>query len=484
VGLAAGAVLRAAPSTAPAAREAAVPVPVGSRNVILLLTDDQGMHMSRLGTRGIQTPSMDRISGQGVFFRQAFSSCASCSPSRSTLLTGMYPHSNGHWRNTHGPGLQDADRQFTRDGDRVDAVGVHEDVPTLIEILNSAGYCTGITQKFHLSPPWKYPFLERYPGAATARACYETGKRFLEAAGERPFFLMANTGNTHRPFMVRDRERAAAYTVPPEVVEVPPNLPDVEGVRLDLADYLSTVQEADACVGGYLRALEETGHLDDTLIIFTSDQGYAFHRAKATVYDAGTRVPLAIAGPGVTTGAVSDSLISHVDIAPTVLEALGLDVPPGVQGQSLWPILRGDTALALRDVVFTEHNAHGLPVDRDLYPSRSVFDSRMHYIRNLMPEREYHPPADLLNPEPWRNRSHQATLDAAATFPIQYGLLQQTLHRPPEELYDLHSDPYEMHNLAEDERFRAVRESLRAKLEEWMQRTGDPGDPRTIQRRT
>ena len=112
-------------------------------------------------TPGISTPNMDALAKDGVLFTHAYSSCSSCSPSRSSILTGMYPHSNGHWRNTVTPTIEEPEKEFGRESSTLDAVGVHEDIPTLIEILKNNGYFTGITRKWHLSPHWKFPFTKR-----------------------------------------------------------------------------------------------------------------------------------------------------------------------------------------------------------------------------------------------------------------------------------------------------------------------------------
>lgn len=457
-------------------------------SVLLLLTDDQSYHLSCVGTPGIHTPHVDGLAAEGVLFTRAYATCASCSPSRSSILTGMYPHSNGHWRNTVTPAITEPASQFGRESTRLDPVGVHEDLPTLVEFLNGHGYLTGITQKFHLSPPWKYPFQTRLGSSHVPETNLAAAQRFLAECDGRPFFLMANIGNTHRPFR-RGKGELSGPPVDPEAIAVPPYLADTPAMRLDLADYFAAVQGADACVGAVLDALREAGGYDDTLIIFTSDNGYCYHRAKASVYEDGVHMPLIVRGPGVAGGRRLRELVSHVDLVPTILQVLGFEVPANVQGRSLVPLLEGRSegggvggAPAWRELVFSEHNAHG-PGEPSLYPSRAVTDGRLRYIRNLRPEKTYVLPADATDPEPWGNGSYQATLDARDEFPVQYDLLQRTLHRPAEELYDLHTDPGEIVNLVEDRRYAGPLERLRGALDEWMRDTEDPGDPTRIVRR-
>ena len=466
----------------------------GRLNVLLLLTDDHGAHLECLGTRGIHTPHTTRLAGEGVLFRNAFSTCASCSPARSGILTGMYPHSNGHWHNTRTPRLPGEDADYGPDSRyaKGEPVGVHEDIPTLVELLNGAGYVTGITQKFHLSPVWKYPFSRRFGAGSDPKSHARAARDFFGGCGEKPFFLMANIGNTHRPF----RQHIVDIDGPPvspEAIEVPPNMPDTGLMRKDLAEYLAAVQCADACAGAVLSELRKSGRYERTLIIFTGDQGYCYHRAKATAYDAGIRVPMIISGPGVEKGIESGDLVSHVDLMPTILDRVGIDVPQLVQGTSLRPILENRADRSWRRWVFAEHNAHG-PNPFAYYPIRSVFDGRLHYLRNLMPERcwEGRPeslltakqlpaeigfagPADAFPGKKWDNHSYEAAVRARDEYPVQYGLLNKTFKRPAEELYDLHQDPHEIWNLADDARYSGHLERLRGALDQWMRVTKDPG---------
>ena len=376
--------------------------PTHKLNVLLLLTDDQGPQLECLGTRGIRTPATNELARRGVVFRRAFSTCASCAPARSGILTGMFPHSNGHWRNTFAPDVTDAAEMFGREspyGGR-EAVGVHEDIPTLVEILNEAGYATGITQKWHLSPVWKYPFGQRLGASSQPGAHGQAARKFLAGGEGKPFFLMACIGNTHRPYsqgiVPIDAPRVSA-----SAIEAPANLPDTPLLRSDLAQYLDTVQCADACAGAIIEALKEAGREEDTLIIFTGDQGYCYHRAKATSYYAGAAAPLIVAGPGVARARESSQLASHIDLMPTILNYLGLPIPQTVQGRSLRPLLEGGDDGEWRGEVFFEHNAHG-PGPAQFYPCRSVFDGRWHYIRNLRAERRWEGELEtLLNLETW-----------------------------------------------------------------------------------
>jgi len=449
-------------------------------NVLLILADDQGTHMSCINTPGISTPNMDELAKNGALFLNAYSSCASCSPSRSSILTGMYPHSNGHWRNTVTPIIEATEKEFGHESSTLDKVGVHEDIPTLVEILNKHNYLTGITRKWHLSPPWKFPFHKRIQCDHGPRQTHDKCAQFFKEADGTPFFMLLNLTNTHRPF--KSAICGEKTRVPPEKVYVPPELADTKLMREDLSDYYSDVQSLDLCLGGAIKALNESGKLDNTLIIYTSDHGWPYHRAKATVYDAGTNVPLIISGLGITKGKVVKDGVSLIDLMPTILDCAKIKIPKNVQGISLLPILENKKGAKGRNLVFTEHHAHG---PGHFYPSRSVNDGRFHYIVNLMPVLEYHLPEDLTNKnDAWGNTAYDATVNAKNEFPIQYELLQKTINRPPEELYDLHTDPGEINNLVDDSRYANFLKKMRAAMKKWRQETNDKIDnPNKIIRR-
>jgi N-sulfoglucosamine sulfohydrolase len=472
-------------------------------NFLLLLTDDQSYHLSLVGTPGIQTPNIDGLAKRGVFFTKAYAAAASCSPCRSAILTGMYPHSNGHWRNTITPLMSDPDSQFGRHSTKADQVGVHEDLPTLIELLGANGYRTGITEKFHLSPPWKYPFNDHFAAGNTPAAQYQATIDFLEKAKDTPFFLEVNIGNTHRPYK-SPRKQTNLIPVSPDSVVVPPNWPDTQITREDYAEYLTTVEQADAVIGEVIKALNESGKAQNTIIIYTSDQGFCYHRAKATTYDWGVHVPLSFTGPGIRAGIQTSSLASHTDLAPTVLDFAGISIPATVQGKSLKAFLVGKTKTTGEGYAFSEHNAHG-PSEDEYYPTRAVTDGRYRYIRNLRNQIVPAYPIErfvtdvafanknkglawtCLDATPggnWGNRAFADIVNNREKFPVPYELLRSTFFRPKEELYDLEKDPFEMNNLAENPDYKSKKLHLSKVLDDWMKQTNDDGDPRSHPRRT
>ena len=459
-------------------------------NVVLIVTDDQGAQMSALGTKGVSTPFMDQLAREGTLFTNAFSVSPSCSPSRASILTGMYPHAHGLWRNVYSPSLEDDDIQFTRSATPVDHVGIHEYLSTLPEILRANGYFTAITQKLGAGPPWKFPYDARRHTWRTPRLFKESIGQFIEEAGGRPFFIQANISPPHRNFdYFRFHEKMSPQFLPhPGRIEVPGYLADTPVMREDLREYYGSIQVADAAVGAVLEALKGKDVYDDALIIFTSDNGEPYHRAKASPYYAGLHVPFIAKGPGIPANLTSDALISHIDIMPTILDYLGIGIPESVQGTSLnfSPSGSGRKAAVVhsRKYVFGEHHSHG-PNRNQHYPSRAVFDGRFYYIENLLPDRSYELPADLREEEVWGNRSYRATLQARETHPVQYRLLKQLESgRSREELYDMQNDPWQLSNLAGSDQHEAKLVELRSVLAQWRIRTGDEAnDPEAIKTR-
>lgn len=442
-------------------------------NVVLILMDDQGYDTSIDGMKGINTRNFDSFSKEGIRFTNAYASVPSCSPSRSSINTGMFPHSNGHWRNTITPSLTDSDEAFGKNAKKVDEVGIHEYITTLPEVLKENGYFTAITQKFHMSPPWKFPYSDRNPVHNDPKEYKKVITDFIKNSKDKPFFFQANISPPHRNFDVH-MNKFPEYLPDPEGIIVPDYLPDTEMMREDLSKYYGCIQLADACAGEIIEVLKASGEFENTLFIYTSDQGQPYHRAKASAYAEGLHVPFLAVGPGIVKGEVSNALISHVDIMPTILDFLNISIPNTVQGESLKPVFTGKQKKTKgRDYIFAEHNSHG-PNPKEHYPSRVVFDGQYYFIKNLMPNKSYLLPADLMDYKGWHNRSYEATVKAKITHPMQYNLLRKLEKgRPEEELYDMKNDPYQLVNLANDTVYQSKKIELSKALVKWRKETGD-----------
>lgn len=433
---------------------------------LLIVSDDQGGQMGCLSTAGLSTPHMDGLARRGVLFRQAFCTFGSCSPARASMLTGLMPHSHGITRNVHehlGPAPPS---DWPAHKWRINATfRVPDGRPTLIELLKAAGYRTGITSKFHLAPHAKFPFDAWIRGNRG-----EEVARFIRGAAGRPFFLMHNLRSPHRPFLPFIRA-AGREVIDPRTVTVPAYLPDTPRMRRDWAEYLTAVQATDDRLGEALAALRASGRADETLVLFTGDNGPAFHRGKYSAYDFGLRVPLIAAGPGVEARRRCDDLVSHVDLLPTIADLAGIDPPRVTHGRSLRPVLAGRPGAKTRELVFGEVCFGAGP---EAAQARSVSSGRFHYIRRIHADRPHPMPADNVREKPWGNHSYQATVQARDRFPRAYRLLRQIEGTPPaEELFDLRKDPWCTRNVLSDPACAAELARLREALARWADRTGD-----------
>ena len=403
-------------------------------NVLHIICHDLGRHLRCYGRADVPSPNLDRLAGEGVRFANCFTVSPPCSPARGALMTGRYAHSNGQIGLAH--------RGFE----------LPETARTITDHLNAAG-C--LTASIGLQHERKDPTENRYQyddhESTHCEVVAEKVVAFLEQQAKQggpPFYLNAGFSEVHLPF-----GRAEYTPGDPARVSVPGWLPDNEGVREELARFNGAIQFMDQAVGAILAGLERTGLSETTLAMFTTDHGMAFPRAKGMLYDPGIGVALIMRMPpgGGPQGVVVDDIISSVDVAPTLLEAVGASVPEMIQGRSFLGLLTGG-AYEPRLSLFAEKNYH------DSYdPIRCVRTGRLKYLRNFERRRKIVLASD-------QKRSSAAR--------EMWPWAQQA--RDPEELYDLESDPYEMVNLSGEEDMKAVLEDLRGQLDRWMEETGDP----------
>lgn len=443
-------------------------------NILFILTEDQGAHLGCLGTPGLQTPHMDALARSGLLFRNAFVAYPVCSSSKACIYTGLHNHRTGLLNNTvnyHRPPdkLTPAQRRFPLYVRNRIAAGI----PTLTELLHTAGYYQGVTHKLHVAPVEKFPYDEFLPNPTGA-----VMKGFLDraVATGRPWFLLYNIPDTHRPYPNSDQVK---IRVQPGEVKLPAFLPDTSVVRQDWAEYLAGIERADALVGQAMEVLRASGQQDRTIVVFMGDHGPTFQHGKMTPYDLGLRVPLAIAGPGIRAG-TTGVLASELDLMPTLLDLAGVAVPSGLHGISLRGVLEGRPGAKERDFVFAEISHRGnLP--NDGMQERAVFDGRWKLIfreKTEPPWRQVQ--ADSKEWPKWGNRTYAETVRVKDQFPEAYrilaGLDPQNLGGkvPTLELYDLQTDPDEQRNLAATPVHQAELGRLYAALRQWVEATADP----------
>ena len=431
-------------------------------NIVWLVLDDASLELGSYGDPQARTPHMDRLAREGMRFTNAFTHAPVCAPSRSGLITGMYPTTTGahHMRSQ----LINPPETFTA-------------------LLRRAGY--------YVDWPGKTDF-----NFAPIRASAEGGARPVDQVPEgafdsrqdwtrkdaplprAPFFAYFNIGVTHESQIRAEPEKFAQLTArlkpedrhDPAKVPVPPYYPDAPEVRQDIAHYYDLMTAADYIVGDILQRLEEQKVADHTIVILFSDHGRGMPRAKRWLYDSGIHVPLIIRWPGkLKPGSINTDLVSFVDFAPTMLKLAGGAIPARMQGQFfLDPMSATGVATNKRHYVYAARDRMDEAVDR----IRAVRDQRFKYIRNFYPEIPYAQPIAYNEENPtmkaWRRLNAEGKLTGAAQL-----FFAPT--KPKEELYDTEADPFEVNNLAADQKYQEVLGRMRKALEDWIVATKDMG---------
>lgn len=453
-----GPLLHSAPGDAPPG-----PFTAGSRpNILFLVSEDHGPELGVYGDPFARTPVLDRLGAEGIVFERAYVTQAGCSPSRATLLTGLYPHQNGQiGLATHGFRLYD-----------------DPDMPLLPNALKEAGYRTGIVGKIHVEPEENFAFDEKLEAdrfrRRDVRGVARNALGFIERhGGEAPFFLSVNYADVHRPYIgdfVRQADGLPEDPHEPGEVDILPQIGFSDALQWEkAANYYNSIERLDAGIGIILEGLKAMGHYDNTVIIFLSDHGSDKLRGKRTVYEGGTRVPMIIHGADrIVQGQRRSELISSIDLIPTVLELAGVDVPAVLPGKSLLPILAGE-AVEGRRYLFTEYHTHS---PHNLNPQRTVRDDRYKLIHNLLHSR-FNPGYAFTFDRIYDDRD--AIEGLIAQGPIRVRNAYAIMKEPPEfELYDLQNDPLEFNNLAENPNYTAILERLQEALLRWRRESGDP----------
>jgi arylsulfatase A-like enzyme len=450
--------------------------PIATRpNVLIILTEDQGAHMGALGTTGLKTPNMDALAKSGTLFRNAFVAYPVCSASKAALYTSLHNHTNGILNNTlnlHKRADKLAPNELNHPLYRNNRI--RHQIPTLVERLKEAGYYQGVTHKLHVAPNEKFPYDE-----FIVHNSRQSTIEFIVRAkqSQKPWHLFYNIPNSHRPFPNSDQVK---IRVNPLEVKLPKFLPDTPIIRQDWAEYLAAIEESDRFVGEVMEVLRETEQLSNTIVVFLGDHGPCFVHGKMTLYDLGLRIPLVISGPGWTSNATHDGLVSELDIFPTLLDCLDLPPLATTHGFTMRRLLQKNAEPSPRKYAFAEISNHG-SLPNDGIQERSVFDGQWHLIyREKVEKRWRQVQADTKDWKPWGNRSYDETLRVKDHFPEAYRILTeldpQSLDGevPPLELYDLKSDPDEVYNLAKDPMHRDQVDRLLVALRNWVQETADP----------
>jgi len=421
-------------------------VPARKPNVIFFMTDQlSAKWLEGQAAKACPTPNIDRLASQGMRFTRAYCAMSMCAPFRAELYTGLYPVRNGvAWNHSIAkPGTK-----------------------SICHYLRPLNYRVGLTGKKHASPADVFPFdnvKEPLAGPGT--------REFITRDATQPFCLFVCSHNAHPPWRGGDVSR-----IDRDGMTLPPVIHDNPITRKTFAGYLAEIAALDEEVGAVLALLEETGQAGNTLVMFSSEQGWDFAFGKWTNWDIGVRSALIARWPGrITPGSETDALVQIADVVPTFIAAAGGDTAgQQLDGTSFLPVLQGKSDTHRRYV----YGLHNNVPEGNPYPIRSIRDDEFHFLVNLKHDQSYHEkhlmtegPAKRYDLQWW-----QALSDAAARGDASAKRLYDKYHhRPAEELYRVDEDPWEMNNLADKPQYAEAKERLRAELHRWMAEQNDPG---------
>lgn len=424
-------------------------------NILLILADDCTFSdLAIYGGQNAKTPNIDRLASQGLVFEKAYVTSAMCQPCRAEFYTGQQPMRNGcAWNHS-------ACRPETK---------------SLPHHLTPVGYRTGIAGKIHVTPKKCFPF-EDVPGFDANAVRDPTHphdlsgvKSFITRDKTQPFCLVVGLTEPHVPWVMGD---ASQY--PPDRLKLPPNIADTPKTREDFSKYLAEISYMDGQVGEILATLDESGLAENTLVLFTSEQGSQFPGNKWTCWDTGLHTTLIARWPGkVAAGKRTGALVQYADVTPTLLDIAGSKTTHRFDGTSFAAVLRGEKDTH-RAYAYASHN--NIP-EGPAYPIRSITDGEWRYIRNLTPNEIYIEKhlMGLLGGSAAHNPYWSSWMATALDSPHTYTLVKRYLHRQAEQLYHTAADPAEMTDLAAKPEHAAIKAKLSTALDQWLTAQGDPG---------
>ena len=432
-------------------------------NVLIIMADDCTFNdLPAYGGQNAKTPHIDKLAREGLLFRRAYLSEAMCQPCRAELFSGQYPTRNGcAWNHSAS----------------------RNSVTSMPHHLGPLGYRVGLAGKVHVKPKRVFPFEEidgfdsncvRNP----TRPHQLSGiSEFIGRDQQKPFCLVVALVEPHVPWVMGD---ASQY--PPATIKLPPNIADTPRTRQDFSAYLAEITYMDGQVGEILKVLEESGKANDTLVLFTSEQGSQFPGCKWTNWDTGIHTGLIARWPEkIEGGRTTDAVVQYADILPTLLTLAGGDCnEKPYDGRSFAGVLRGEET-SHRQYAYGLHN--NIP-EGPRYPIRTVTDGEWRYIRNLLPEEIYIEKHLMgIKGTGALNNPYWATwVRDSWNNPHTYKVVRRYMRRPAEQLYHTAEDPYEMSNLAGTPEFSGIQKKLSMELDRWMKRQGDPGAAQDTQR--
>lgn len=426
-------------------------------NIVFYLSDDHGVEfVGCYGNPAVRTPNIDALAREGMKFNRMFAPSPTCSPARASLFTGLWPQRNGTMGNHTDcfPGLRTLPAYLQALGYRVVAANKMDVRPNSDFGWERLSATLPTNQKFR-----RY----RDEGLDTAKVDAFLSAHLREHPDQPLCLLLGDNG----PHVVWETNKI----YDPATLPMTPFMVDTPKTRLALANYYQDITTMDKRVGEVMASLQRHGLADNTIFIYSTDQGAEWPRCKWTLYDSGLRVPFIVRWPGVVPpGSECDALISSVDLTPTFISFAGGQPPKDIDGVSFMDVLLGKTN-ACREDIFATHSGDGV---MNRFPERGVRDLRYKYILNLHPERDWTTHFTKVEGIPNSHKEVWDTwLDKAKTDPAAAHLIDMIVHHPAEELYDTQTDPYELTNLAGQANLQPVLERMRHRLAQLRKQMGD-----------
>lgn len=427
-------------------------------NIVMYISDDHGIDfVGCYGNGDVRTPNIDALAQEGTLFTRMFAASPTCAPSRSALYTGLYPARNGCMGNH---------------------TTCRSDITALPTYLRRLGYRVVQAHKVHEKPREVFSF-EYIKADLPANPAYSRRYRRegLDTEAIDTFLAehAARRADTPLCLIIADSSPHVVWEpnrdYDPAKLKLPGFLVDTDLTRRAMANYYQDITTMDKRLGAVRSSLKRHGFADNTLFIYTTDQGSEWPHSKWTLYDAGIHVPFIAVWPGVAKpGTSCDAMISFVDITPTFVDIAGGEPPQGLDGRSFLPVLKG-AEKSFRDTIYASHTRDG---NMNVFPQRCVRDTRYKYILNLNPESVWTTHWTKVS---GIRESHKEVWDTwvekARTDPQAARMVKLNERHPREELYDAQADPYELDNLAEKPEMKAVLLGMREQLNQWLAEQGE-----------
>lgn len=480
-------------------------VQAAEKNIIFIITDDESPTLGCYGDPIAKTPAIDALAADGTLFLNAFATTASCSASRSVVMSGLHNHKNGQYGHQH---------HYHKFASFDNVVSL-----ALPRVLANEGYRTAQIGKYHVAPEtvFHYETYLKGNGRNAVQMANQCEAFMADQKDDRPFFIYFGTSDPHRgggidqtsdltlkPDLFGNKPDDGSHDGVDEVfydpadVPVPPFMTDTPETREELAQYYQSCSRVDQGVARLVEILKKHDLYDKTMIVFTSDHGMAFSGGKTTVFEAGLRVPFVVRNPyEAQRGVRSAAMISHIDITPSLLDfAGGLDVKTNgprkwinpdqfwkERGENLaenrngghqfrsyhgksWIHILGDADALHWDTIFASHTFHEIQM---YYPMRVVRDQEYKLIWNIAHGLPYPFASDL-----WKASSWQAQFQKGMTAPYGQKTVGDYIHRPQFELYHISTDPHESENLAGKTEYAEILKKYQEKLKAFQKEMDDP----------